>query len=61
MMKKVAQNIVITALILAGYVALNFLAAGIDFVADNFSNILGPISLVALVAVTIKLVNGVLK
>jgi hypothetical protein len=61
MMKKVAQNIVITTLILAGYVALNILAAGIDFIADNFSHILGPISLVALVAVTIKLVNGVLK
>ena len=60
-MKKVGQNLVITALILAGFIALNFIAIGIDFIADNFSHILGPISLVALVAVTIKLVNGVLK
>jgi hypothetical protein len=60
-MRKVAQNIFITGLILAGYVALNILAAGIDFIADNYSNILGPIALVALFAVIVKLVNTVLK
>jgi hypothetical protein len=60
-MKKVAQNIVLTALIFAGFVALNFIGIGIDFLADNYSHILGPIALVALFAVIIKLVNTVLK
>ena len=60
-MKKVAQNIVITALIVAGFIALNFIAIGIDFIADNYSDILGPIALIALFAVIVKLVNTVLK
>ena len=61
MMKKVAQNIVITALIIAGFIALNYISAGIDFLADNYSHILGPIALVALFAVIVKVVNTVLK
>ena len=61
MMKKVAQNIVITALIIAGFIALNYISAGIDFLADNYSDILGPIALIALFAVIVKVVNMVTK
>ena len=60
-MKKIAQNIVLTALIIAGFIALNFIGIGIDFLADNYSNILGPIALIALFAVIVKLVNMVTK
>lgn len=60
-MKKLAQQTAITLMILVGFIALNYISAGIDFLADNYSNILGPIALVGLFAVIIKLVNTVLK
>ena len=60
-MKKLAQQITIIFLILVGFIALNYISAGIDFLADNYSDILGPIALIALFAVIVKVVNTVLK
>lgn len=59
--KRIAQQAALTLMFALGFVALNFLFIGIDFIAENYSNILGPIGLIALLAIIIKLVNGVLK
>jgi hypothetical protein len=60
-MKKATEQIGIMVMILLGFIALNYISAGIDFLADNYSHILGPIALVALFAVIVKVVNTVLK
>ena len=39
------KNVVIFLLIVIGWVALNVLSFGIDFVSENYSDILGPLAI----------------
>lgn len=55
------QNLALTLMIALGFVALNLLMAAADFIAVNFSNILGPISLIAIAAGIIVAINKAIK
>lgn len=39
------RTLVAFGLLVVGYVALNLITAGINFIGDNYSNTLGPITL----------------